>query len=112
VTANDFKSGWDAVVRQERAKAQAEGVPEIADDLLLVSAPPGSLDTVSFPAEAAHFLVEAGLPGSCAPFLSFEAVAGGPPSLIQHSGVHQQFRESQVVWTLDSQPAFVSSGGR
>ena len=89
MNANDFKSGWDAVVRQERAKAQAEGVPEIADDLLLVSAPRGILDTLSFPAEAARFLVEAGLPGSCAPFLSFEAIASGPPSLVQHYGAHQ-----------------------
>jgi hypothetical protein len=89
MTANDFMSGWDAVVKQERGKAQAEGVPEIADDLLLVSAPRELLDIPSFPAEAARFLVEAGLPGSCAPFLSFEAVSSGPPSLVQHYGVHQ-----------------------
>lgn len=76
-------------MKQERAKAQAEGVPEIADDLLLVSAPHGIFDAPSFPAEAARFLVEAGLPRSCAPFLSFEAVAGGPPSLVEYYGAHR-----------------------
>jgi hypothetical protein len=95
VNANDFISGWDAVVRQERAKAQAEGVPEIADGMLLVSAPRDILDVRAFPAAAARFLVDAGLPRSCAPFLSFEAVAGGPPSLVQHYGIHQ-FRSSDA----------------
>jgi len=81
---------------QEHSKAQAEGAPEIADDLLLISAPRELLDTPSFPAEAARFLVEAGLPGSCAPFLSFHALASGPLSLVQHYGVHQ-FRPSDTA---------------
>ena len=89
MTVNDFKSGWDTVVRQERTKAQAEGVPEIADDLLLVSAPHEILSDPSFPVAAARFLVDAGLPGSCAPFLSFELVANGPQSLVQYYGLHQ-----------------------
>jgi hypothetical protein len=89
VNANDFNSRWDAVVSQERAKADAAGVPEIADDLKLVRAASTILDTPSFPPDAARFLVAAGLPRSCAPFLSFEAVARGPLPLVQYYGAHQ-----------------------
>ena len=56
MTANDFKSGCEAVVKHERAKAQSEGVPEIADDLLLIPAPRHILDVPAFPVEAARFL--------------------------------------------------------
>jgi hypothetical protein len=70
-------------------KANAAGVPEIADDLKLVRAAPAILDVPSFPPDAARFLVAAGLPRSCAPFLSFEAVAKGPLSLVQYYGAHQ-----------------------
>lgn len=89
MTTKDFISGWNAVVSQKRVKAQVEGVPEIAEDLLLVSAPRELLTVPSFPAASAHFLVEAGLPRSCAPFLSFDAIASGPPPIIQYYGVHQ-----------------------
>jgi hypothetical protein len=89
VNANDFNSRWDAVVSRERAKADAAGVLEIADDLQLVRAAPVILDTPLFPPDAARFLVSAGLPRSCAPFLSFEAVARGPLPLLQYYGAHQ-----------------------
>jgi len=93
VNANEFNSSWDAVVSQERAEANAAGVPEIADYLKLVRAAPAILDIPSFPPDEARFLVAAGLPRSCAPFLSFEAVARGPLQLVQYYGAHQ-FRAS------------------
>ena len=77
MNANDFNSRWDAVVSQARAKADAAGVPEIADYLKLVGAAPSILDAPSFPPDAAQFLVASGLPRSCAPFLSFAAVIDG-----------------------------------
>lgn len=95
MNANDFSSRWDAVVRQVRAKADAAGIPEIADDLQLVRAVPAILDTPPFPPDAARFLVAAGLPRSCAPFLSFEAVARGPLPLVQYYGA-RQYRPSDL----------------
>jgi hypothetical protein len=89
MNANDFVSQWGIVLSRERAKAEAAGVPEIVDDLKLVTAPRKLLAASSFPSDAARFLVEAGLPRSCAPFLSFEAVGRGPLPLAQHYGVHQ-----------------------
>lgn len=77
------------MVRQERARAEAAGVPEIADDSKLVTAVPAILESPSFPFDAARFLVEVGLPRSCAPFLSFEAVAQGPLPLVEHYGANQ-----------------------
>lgn len=93
--ANEFKLRWDAVVSRERAEANAAGVPEIADDLKLVRAAPEILSVSSFPPDAARFLLGAGLPRSCAPFLSFEDVARGPLPLVQYYGPHQ-FRTSNV----------------
>jgi hypothetical protein len=84
-----FKRGWEAVVQQKRAEALAAGVPEVAERLRLVSAPRQLLDTPAFPPTAARFLVGAGLPSSCAPFLSFSAVAKGPLLLARYYGVHQ-----------------------
>ncbi|WP_265595042.1 SUKH-4 family immunity protein [Haloferula sp. BvORR071] len=95
MTAHEFKSRWEAVVERKREMAEAAGVPEVADEIILVPAPREILDVPAFPAEAARFLVEAGLPGSCAPFLSFEAVARGPSSLVQLYGAHQFSPEDQ-----------------
>jgi hypothetical protein len=89
VDAADFIAEWDAVVRREREKAFASGVPNAADDLHLVRAAPAILNTDSIPADAARFLYEAGLPRSCAPFLSFDAVSKGPLRLIEYYGSHQ-----------------------
>jgi hypothetical protein len=93
--ASEFIARWEAVVRQERARAEAAGVPEVADGLQLVKASPAILDTPSFPPDAARFLIEAGLPASCAPFLSFDAVARGPLPLVQYYGAYQ-FRLSDL----------------
>jgi hypothetical protein len=76
-------------VSQKRAEAEAAGVPEVADDLLLVTAPSAIRDSPSLPADAARFLVEVGLPRSCAPFLAFDDVARGPLSLVAFYGSHQ-----------------------
>ena len=89
MNASDFISSWNAVVSQERARAEAAGVPEVADDLVLVTAPPEILDAPLFPPAAARFLVEVGLPLSCAPFLTFDDVARGPLSLVALYGSHQ-----------------------
>jgi len=96
MNANDFVSRWDAVVRKEQAKAVAAGAPGAADDLQLVKAARAILDVASFPPDAARFLVEAGLPGSCAPFLSFDAVARGPLPLVQYYSA-QQFRPAVLA---------------
>lgn len=74
---------------QEQAKAELAGVPEIADDLRLVRAQLSTRDNPSIPPDSARFLVEAGLPRSCAPFLSFAAVGRGPLPIVQHYGIHQ-----------------------
>jgi hypothetical protein len=87
MTAADFKSRWEDVLKAERARAAEAGVPEVANDLELVTAPQQILKSPSFPPDAARFLVEAGLPGSCAPFLSFDAVARGPLSLVHYFDV-------------------------
>ena len=89
MNASEFTSRWGTVVEKQRVKAEAAGVPEVADDLNLITAPSAILYTPSFPSAAAQFLVEAGLPGSCAPFLTFDAVARGPLGLVQYYGVHQ-----------------------
>jgi hypothetical protein len=93
--AKDFISAWDGVVRRERTKAWAAGVPDVADDLALVAAPGHTVESRGLPEDAHRFLVEAGLPGSCAPYLSFDAVASGPLPLVQYYGVHQ-FRPPDV----------------
>lgn len=93
---NDFGLRWEAVVSREREKAEAAGVPEIADDLMLVTAPREILDDPSFPSIAARFLVDVGLPESCAPFLSFSHVSRGPRSLVAHYGAHQ-FRSADAT---------------
>lgn len=89
MSSSDFKARWNAVVSQERAKAEAAGVPEIADELQLVTAPSEILDNVSFPSNTARFLVDVGLPGSCAPCLSFDDIARGPLPLASHYGPGQ-----------------------
>ena len=61
----------------------------MSDELQLVRAAPAILDSPSLPPDAVRFLVVAGLPRSCAPFLSFEAVARGPLALVQYYGAHQ-----------------------
>ena len=60
-----------------------------------MTAPPAILDDPSFPPDAARFLVEAGLPLSCTPYLSFEELQDGPPSLVQHYGAHQLHPDDQ-----------------
>jgi len=78
--ATDFISRWAAQV-----------VPHepIGHELRLVTAPRALLEDQAFPESAARFLVEAGLPRSCAPFLSFDDVARGPLSLVARYGAHQ-----------------------
>jgi hypothetical protein len=83
MNAERFISLWNDLVEQVRIKADAAGVPEVADDLQLVKAPQSLLSNTLFPSDAAQFLVEAGLPGGCAPFLTFEAIAQGPIPLTQ-----------------------------
>lgn len=86
---HDFISRWNAFVKAEQEKAIAAGVPDVADEFKLVTAPPSILNIPFFPADAAQFLINVGLPGSCAPFLSFEEVARGPLSLVAYYGAHQ-----------------------
>jgi hypothetical protein len=63
--------------------------PEIVrDDLVLLVCPPDLEVLAQIPENSARFLVEAGLPRSCAPFLSFDEVGKGLPKLI-------------TVWRLD-----------
>ncbi|QIF00604.1 SUKH-4 family immunity protein [Roseimicrobium sp. ORNL1] len=83
MNAGRFVSLWNDLVKQVRIQAEAAGVPEVADDLQLVKAPQSLLLNPLFLPDAARFLVEAGLPGGCAPFLTFEAIAQGPISLTQ-----------------------------
>lgn len=54
----------------------------IRDDTRLCVCPPGAGVLTLIPDESARFLVEAGLPKSCAPFLSFNEVGKGLPKLI------------------------------
>jgi hypothetical protein len=89
MSSNDFISRWNAVVSRERAIAEAAGVPEVADDLMLVTAPSAILDNRAFPSNTAKFLFDVGLPGSCAPYLSFVEVARGPLSLLSYCGMHR-----------------------
>lgn len=89
MSSNDFTTRWNAIVSRERAIAEAAGVPEVADDLMLVTAPSAILDNRAFPSNAARFLFDVGLPGSCAPYLSFDDVARGPLSLVSQYGTHQ-----------------------
>ncbi len=62
MSSNDFISRWNAVVSRERAIAEAAGVPEVADDLMLVTAPSAILDNRAFPSNTAKFLFDVGLP--------------------------------------------------
>lgn len=63
--------------------------PEIIrDDTMLIACPAGSAALASIPEDSARFLAEAGLPKSCAPFLSFDEVGKGLPKLT-------------AVWRLD-----------
>jgi len=96
------------VVERERSTAAAHGVPEIADDLLLVLAPQELLTNSSFPTDAADFLTSVGLPSSSAPFLSFDAVGDGPQTLLQRYDIQpdgayaQDSRHSLYVIGSDS----------
>ena len=89
MNATDFLSRWSNLIMEKKAEAKAAGVPDIVDDLRLLTAPRAILSDPIFPEASARFLVEAGLPRSCAPFLSFDAVARGPLPLVQLYGVHQ-----------------------
>lgn len=60
----------------------------IRDDLSLSVCSPEVPVLAKIPEDSARFLVEAGLPKSCAPFLSFDEVGKGLPKLIS-------------VWRLD-----------
>ncbi len=60
----------------------------IRDDTMLIACPAGSAALALIPEDAARFLVDAGLPKSCAPFLSFDEVGKGLPKLT-------------TVWRLD-----------
>jgi SUKH-4 immunity protein len=95
MNATDFLSRWSSLIMEHQAKAEAAGVPNVADDLRLITAPRTILSDSTFPEAAARFLVEAGLPRSCAPFLTFDAVARGPLPLVQFYGAHQ-FRPPDV----------------
>jgi len=60
-----------------------ENEPEmIRDSLCLMTCPLGSPALRGFSSSSSRFLVEAGLPQSCAPFLGFLQVGQGLPSLI------------------------------
>lgn len=69
----------------------------IRDDFLLTVCSPDVPILKEIPADSARFLVEAGLPSSCAPFLSFDEVGKGLRPLISvwrlegASGVDTQF---------------------
>ena len=67
----------------------------VPGDSQLIKAPRVLLDDGAFPSAAARFLVEAGLPQRCAPFLTFEEVALGPLTLVRRYGAHQ-FRASDL----------------
>ncbi len=54
----------------------------VRDDLLLTVCPTEVEVLAQIPEDSARFLVEAGLPTSCAPFLSFGEVGKGLPTLI------------------------------
>ncbi len=56
----------------------------IRQDHRLVTCPPHSPALTLLPPHSVVFLVEAGLPWSCAPFLSFKDVGQGIPSLVEH----------------------------
>jgi hypothetical protein len=88
MNATDFLSRWTSLVKDHKAKAEAAGVPDVADDLQLTTAPRTILSDPAFPEAAARFLIEAGLPRSCAPFLTFNAVARGPLPLVRFYGAH------------------------
>jgi hypothetical protein len=89
MNANAFVSGWNAMIQERRKKAEAAGVPQVADRLCLVTAPSEIVGEASFPSDAASFLIDSGLPRRCAPFLSFDAVARGPLPLVEYYGLHQ-----------------------
>jgi len=58
--------------------------PEIIrDDIRLVTCPVGSPLLATLPAASARFLVEAGLPNGCAPFLGFSEIARGLRTLVE-----------------------------
>lgn len=85
---------FDVMLKPETFAAQWQqevvaNEPEfIRDDLLLIVCPPDLEVLAQIPEDSARFLVEAGLPRSCAPFLSFDEVGKGLPKLI-------------TVWRLD-----------
>jgi hypothetical protein len=57
-------------------------IPEfIRDEIALNSCTPDAGALALIPEKSARFLVEAGLPKSCAPFLTFDAVGKGLPKL-------------------------------
>lgn len=60
----------------------------IRDDTELNACPSGANVLALIPQKSAQFLVQAGLPKSCAPFLSFDEVGKGLPKLVS-------------VWRLD-----------
>lgn len=76
---NEFVARWTAeTIRQGQHH----------EDRQLITAPRQLLHTGNFPDEARQFLVDAGLPKSCIPFLSFNDVAQGPRPLVELYGQH------------------------
>ncbi len=87
-----FKTRWNSEV----VRRFAEELAEIAEDLGLVAAPEALLDRRIFSDQTARFLIDAGLPDGCAPFVSFRDVAKGPQSLVECYGAHQ-FQPSDLL---------------
>jgi hypothetical protein len=71
LTPSEFARRWQAEV-VARSK--------LPDDLRLVTAPPG-FDATGLAEGARRFLVEAGLPESCAPFVGFKDIGRGLPRI-------------------------------
>ena len=72
---------WTACVNRRADEANAAGVPDVIKNFELVTAL-SSFGTVStVPKAVSSFLMDAGLPRGCAPFLSFDALREGPREL-------------------------------
>ena len=72
---------WGTCVNRIANEAIAAGVPDVVEAFELVTASSsfGTLSTV--PKAVSRFLMDAGLPRQCAPFLSFDALLDGPREL-------------------------------